>query len=62
MIIEIENDKGEQLGALLITENNINGNLVIRNSIITNISIADIDYDDIFNTNEQKIRIQIEGE
>lgn len=60
MIIEIENNEGKQLGALLITENDINGNLVIRNSILKKISIADIDGDDIFNTNEPKIRIQIE--
>ena len=60
MIIEIENNEGKQLGALLITENDINGNLVIRNSILKNISVADIDGDDIFNTNEPKIRIQIE--
>ena len=60
MIIAIENYNGKTLGALLVTENDMNGNLIIRNSILDNISIADIDYDDIFNTNEPKIRIQIE--
>ena len=60
MIIQIENYYGKTLGAILVSENDINGNLIIRNSILNNISIADIDYDDIFDTNEKKIRIQLE--
>lgn len=61
MILSIEDKNGETIGAVKLTENNINGDIEIDfNHIIGDISIADIDYDDIFDTNDKKIRIQLE--
>ena len=55
MIIEIESNNGELLGALRIHENNAFGELEILEIALYEISIADIELDDIFNTNEEKI-------
>lgn len=59
MIIAIENYLGETIGALRYNECDENGNFKIYDS--KNISIADIDYDDIFNTNDRKLRLQFEN-
>ena len=61
MIIEIESNNGELLGALRVHENNAFGELEILETALYEISIADIDYDDIFDTNEQKIRLQLDN-
>lgn len=53
MIIEIEDYKGNTIGAVQIC------NMKVE-KIIGNISIADIDGDDIWDTDDQKIRIQME--
>lgn len=60
MIFEIENEKGFYVGALHIYEfdEEESGLKVIDKK--GNISIADVEYDDIFDTNEEKVRIQIE--
>lgn len=58
IVIEIEDTKGNTLGAFELTENNTNGDIEINNTI--NFSIADITLDDIFNSNNQKIRMQLE--
>ena len=59
MIIEIENSNGKTIGAVKFSENNINGEFEIE-KVIGDISIADIDFDDIFDTNEKKLRLQLE--
>ena len=61
MIIEIEDYMGNTIGATQIHEpENIND--IIIKKCIGNISIADIDYDTIFDTNELKLRIQMTNE
>lgn len=58
MILEIEDYNGKRLGALRFFENNINGNIEIIDTL-GKIDICDIDFDDIFNSNEPKIRISL---
>lgn len=60
MIIEIEDTKGYYIGAMHVEEFNeeINGIKIVDKK--GDISIADIEFDDIFDSNEEKIRIQIE--
>lgn len=60
MIIEIENEE-KTIGAIRATENNMNGEVEVI-ECEGDISIADIDFDDIFDTNEEKIRIQMDLE
>lgn len=57
MIIEIEDCFGNTIGAVQITNNN---DEVIIGACDGDISIADIDVDDIFDTDEEKVRIQLE--
>lgn len=57
-VIEIENNKGETLGSIEVTENNLDGEISFRRC--NGVSVADIDFDDIFGTNNQKIRLQLE--
>lgn len=57
-VIEIENNKGETLGSIEVTENNLDGEIGFRRC--SGVSVADIDFDDIFGTNNQKIRLQLE--
>ena len=59
MIISIENYYGETIGAVDINPNDINGEISV-NRINGPISVADIDFDDIFDTNDYKIRIQLD--
>ena len=59
MILEIENYHGATIGAVRVEENNEYGEVEVKN-ISGDISIADIDYDDIFDTNEEKVRVQID--
>ena len=59
MILEIEDYNGERLGALRIHENSINDNIEIINKL-GDISICDIDFDNIFSSNEHKMRISLE--
>ena len=58
MIIEIEKSNGKTIGAIKVSENNINGEFEIE-KVVGNVSIADIDYDDIFDTNDKKLRLQL---
>lgn len=58
MILYLEDYCGNTIGALRITENNINGEAEVK-EIKGNISYADKDIDTIFNTNETMIRIQL---
>lgn len=58
MIIEIENSNGDTIGAIKLSENNINGEFEVE-KIIGDVSIADITFDDIFETNEKKLRLQL---
>lgn len=57
MIIAIENTKGETIGAVQLIETDDGISVGVRDG---KISIADIDYDDIFETDEKKVRIQLE--
>lgn len=58
MIIEIEDCFGNTIGAVQIIDLDEEGVSVgVKKG---NISIADIDSDDIFNTDENKVRIQLE--
>lgn len=57
-VIEIENNKGETVGSFEVEENNIDGEIKIGRC--NKVAIADIDFDDIFETNNQKLRIQLE--
>lgn len=59
MILEIEDYYGNTKGAIRLTENNEDGEIEIKN-IKGEYNIADIDFDDIFDTNEYKVRIQKE--
>ena len=59
MILSIEDYNEEPLGALMINPNNNTGNIEIINTK-GNISIADIDFDDIFNSNDTKLRISLD--
>lgn len=58
MILEIENNFGHQLGAVHVVENGPHGIEVINSC--GDLSIADYDFDDIFDTNDKKIRIQLD--
>lgn len=58
MIIEIEDYFGNTIGAVQIIDNNEEG--ISVGVCDGDISIADIDIDDIFLTNENKVRIQLE--
>lgn len=58
MIIEIENTKGNTIGAVHLHENNIHGELEII-QVTGDVSVADCDGDYIFNTNEDLVRIQL---
>ena len=58
MIIQIEDSNGETIGAMKFFENNINGEFEIE-EVIGDISIADIDFDDIFDSNEKRLRLQL---
>lgn len=60
MIIEIENDLGLRLGAIRFEEIDEYGEEIVIHDITKNLSVADIEFDDIFDTNERKIRLQIE--
>lgn len=57
MIIEVEDCFGNTIGAVQINNNN---NEVMIGECDGDISIADIDVDDIFDTDEEKVRIQLE--
>ena len=57
MIIEIEDCFGNTIGAVQIIKNNNGVNIGACDG---DISIADIDVDDIFDTDEEKVRIQLE--
>lgn len=60
MIVQIEDYFGDTIGAVMVTENDIEtGELKVLGTT-GDISIADIDFDDIFDTNEEKVRIQME--
>lgn len=60
MILEFEDYYGNTIGAINISEKYINNrNLSIENTK-GNISICDYDFDDIFGTNDEKIRISFE--
>lgn len=61
MIIEIEDCMGTTIGATYVKEPENMNDIKIKNCI-GDISIADIDFDGIFNTNDLKIRIQITDE
>lgn len=61
MILEIEDFNGNTIGAILLNENGLDGDIDIH-KVCGDLSIADIDLDDIFNTNESKVRIQLEVE
>ena len=52
MIIAIENTKGETIGAVQLIETDDGISVGVRDG---EISIADIDYDDIFETDEKKV-------
>ena len=58
MIIAIEDNNGNDIGAVKITENNLFGETEIKKTK-GDISIADIELDYIFNTNDNLIRIQL---
>ena len=58
MIIQIEDYNGKRIGAFRIIENDINGEDKITD-MIGDISYADTEFDDLFNTNENKFRIQL---
>lgn len=57
MIIEIEDCFGNTIGAVQINNNNNGASIGAWDG---DISIADIDIDDIFDTDEEKVRIQLE--
>lgn len=58
MIILIEDKNGNDIGAIKVTENNIFGETEIEQTK-GNVSIADIEFDSIFDTNDDLIRIQL---
>ena len=58
MIIVIEDKNGNDVGAVKVTENNMFGELEIEETK-GNISIADVEFDYIFNTNDDLIRIEL---
>ena len=58
MIIQIEDYNGNRIGAFRIVENDIDGEDKITD-MIGDISHADTEFDDLFNTNENKFRIQL---
>ena len=60
MILQIEDYNGCELGALNINPNNEYGEISVRN-IRGDVSICDIDFDDIFDTNNYKLRIQLDN-
>lgn len=57
MIIEIENDYGETIGSVNINAFDDKLNDINIREVRGDISIHDIDFDDIYDTNERKIRI-----
>lgn len=57
-IVEIETKEGNTIGAVQFYKNKENEEIQIQ-QVQGNISIADIDGDDLFDTNDKKIRIQI---
>lgn len=59
MIINIEDYNGNTIGGAFVYENNENGDITIKD-LKGKISIADIDYDTLFDTNDKMIRIQLE--
>lgn len=59
MILEIEDYNGKQITALDIQPYG-NSRTIEINNTIGNISIADICFDDIFGTNDYKLRIQLD--
>lgn len=59
MILEIENKFGEQICALLI-EQNEDAEYIVKETI-GDVTIADYDLDDIFDTNDDKIRISLDS-
>ena len=60
MIVHIEDYFGDTIGAVTVTENDMEtGELKVLETT-GDISIADIDFDDFFDTNEERIRIQME--
>lgn len=61
MIIEIEDYMGNTIGATQVHEPENMNDIKIK-KCIGDISIADIDYDTIFDTNELKLRIQMTTE
>ena len=61
MILEIKNYKDERIGAIALTENNINGEIEIYNKDENTLVLdRSYQYDDIFGTNDRKISIHIE--
>lgn len=60
IVIEIQNGDEKYQHVFEITENNENGEVEIGRSI--GISIADEEFDNIWDTNNTKIRIQLENE
>lgn len=60
VVIEIEDNKGNTIGGIRIFENDENSDVNIVNTM-GDISIADIDFDDLFDTNDKKIRVWIDN-
>ena len=60
MILEIKNYKDERIGAIALTENNINGEIEIYNKDKNTLVLDRYQYDDIFGTNDRNISIHIE--
>lgn len=59
VVIEIEDVKGNTIGGIRIFENDENGDVDIINTM-GDISIADIVFDDLFDSNDKKVRVQLE--
>ena len=60
MIIEIEDYNGEQLGYVRLIGTQ-EFDIEIENPDCDRVSIADIDFDDILETNDAKVRICLEN-
>lgn len=59
VVIEIEDKMGNTIGGFRLFENDKNGEINIVN-VVGDICVADIDFDILFESNDKRIRVQLE--
>ena len=62
VVIQVEKGNGETIGAILFNPNDFETGTLKIEKCQGDLDIADIDFDDIFDTNDLKIRLQLHND